>query len=983
MFDFFAPSKQTSTSESTTAPPPWLLKRYQKFLKRAEDVSKTPYEDYTGQRVAGFTPDQEAGFQSVRDAQGLGQPYYDAAFQSAQAGAAPVTWQDIQKAYNPWIDSQVSKWQNDFGVMNDRELAGTNSNAAKMSALTGDRSQVARVLTSESQRRQQDPLIAQMRAQAGQRAEEMAASNRDAAARGAQIYSTLGNQATTDALRSAEAQLATGGLQQQYDQANLDVPYQNWLQSRAYPFQTAQWYGGMLGAVGPNAGSTNTGTSTQPGPSQFSQFAGAGVALVGGLGKAGMLSDERVKEDVAPIGTSFDGQPIYRFRYAGDPKTQIGLIAQDVEKTHPEAVGHGPGGLKMVDYDVATRDAVMSAGGPTQGVGMESSDPDFDRLAGNLGRAIETVKGKMSGGRVQGSPMSGGSSSGLGGEYNPQAVMGGAPSGQFAAFKARKPLDETEGLDRGPPIPGVQVPGTSAVPGFAVGGGVGFNPGSLAFPGNRSDIGFVPTVNIAPGAGLPLAQAPPAAMPQDTSSGDSLSALGALGGKYLSGGFSLASGGGKFSGGRVDGGRSFEDERGGLLPRTASLPRVPGMSVTEDQWGLGRAPEFKLDNPEAYSLPFYSDRPSGVPGTSFAYERPGGIVPTVDVSPAETAQMTAEPLPGQVSSGPMFLGARGAQPASGTSNDASPANDELYDSLIAAGGTMMASKNPNLLGPVGEGVLTGLQTYLKSREATREAALRERQIEAMAQRYADASSHRSRSYDLDARRVTETERHNREMEARKVAPSSVLDREKTKAAVKRVEEMKDSYGDAENMIGSLQNLRAARAEEGWEGPVLNMLPNLSSSAQRVNSIAEDVRLNMTQKTKGAISDSEMRIFGLATPGMGMDDDAADKVMEGMELAAERVKEKAKFHDMWLGTYGNLDGSLTAWSQFTRERPVISQNPKTGVFVTNRENLSAWEPYLDPKATKKTPRVVQTEAEVDALESGDTFIGPDGNEYVKP
>jgi hypothetical protein len=73
-------------------------------------------------------------------------------------------------------------------------------------------------------------------------------------------------------------------------------------------------------------------------------------------GFASLFSDKRLKENVHQIGKTFDGQPVYRYNYKGHPETQIGLIAQDVERKHPEAVGVA-GNYKTVDYGRATEDA--------------------------------------------------------------------------------------------------------------------------------------------------------------------------------------------------------------------------------------------------------------------------------------------------------------------------------------------------------------------------------------------------------------------------------------------------------------------------------------------------------------------------------------------------------------------------------------------------------------------------------------------------
>jgi hypothetical protein len=69
-----------------------------------------------------------------------------------------------------------------------------------------------------------------------------------------------------------------------------------------------------------------------------------------GLGSAFLMSDRRVKEDIKRIGTTDGGMPVYTFRYKGELATQMGVMAQDVEKIRPDAVIDHPSGVKMVDY---------------------------------------------------------------------------------------------------------------------------------------------------------------------------------------------------------------------------------------------------------------------------------------------------------------------------------------------------------------------------------------------------------------------------------------------------------------------------------------------------------------------------------------------------------------------------------------------------------------------------------------------------------
>ena len=40
-----------------------------------------------------------------------------------------------------------------------------------------------------------------------------------------------------------------------------------------------------------------------------------------------MFSDERLKEDIAPVGELYDGTNVYSYRYKGDHVPRIGVMA--------------------------------------------------------------------------------------------------------------------------------------------------------------------------------------------------------------------------------------------------------------------------------------------------------------------------------------------------------------------------------------------------------------------------------------------------------------------------------------------------------------------------------------------------------------------------------------------------------------------------------------------------------------------------------
>lgn len=161
----------------------------------------------------------------------------------------------------------------------------------------------------------------------------------------AKNYAALGAGSQQAALQGAQALIGAGTLQQQTQQAEATANYQQFLQERGYPFQVAQFLANIAMGTGALSGSTTTTTQ----PSSF----------------FGNISDARAKEDITPVGETFDGQTIYRFRYKGEKAHQIGLIAQEVEQAHPEAVGRSQG-FKTVDYDRATKDAAKIGLGAAQ-----------------------------------------------------------------------------------------------------------------------------------------------------------------------------------------------------------------------------------------------------------------------------------------------------------------------------------------------------------------------------------------------------------------------------------------------------------------------------------------------------------------------------------------------------------------------------------------------------------------------------------------
>lgn len=348
---------QKTKSGSSYTPTPQAAGLYTNVINQATTAAGTPYNPATEKNVAGFTPDQLAAFGNISANAGNYLPYLNQAGAAANEAAGPISAESISAYMDPYrqqvIDATTAEMQRQ-GQIQQSQLAG---NAAAMGALGGNRVGVAQGELARGTNANIAQTVAGLLS--GGYGQALSAAQQDAA-RKLQASSQFGNLAQMTqglSMNDVMAQLMSGGQQQQQEQNVLDASTANAQQQTMWPYQNAQWLAGIASGIGPLTGGKTTGTQTT------SQNKGAAGILGAGLSLASMFSDRRMKEDVTRIGSTDDGQPIYKFRYKGSPKFQIGLMSDDVKQSHPEAVSNGPYGLEMVDYDKATEDAEGFASG--------------------------------------------------------------------------------------------------------------------------------------------------------------------------------------------------------------------------------------------------------------------------------------------------------------------------------------------------------------------------------------------------------------------------------------------------------------------------------------------------------------------------------------------------------------------------------------------------------------------------------------------
>ena len=271
---------QTSTSNTSQTYTPAGQSQLQDIWNKVQGVASTPYQAYTGQQVANLDPTQTQGVANVNSAVGTAQPLFNQAIQYGQQGAAPISQDAIQSYISPYTQNVINSTQANFNEDNAQQQQQVLGNAAMKGALGGDRTGVAQAELARQQQLAQAPVIAGLQNNAYTQALGAAQQDRSAAAQGAYTFGSLAPAVQNTGIAGGNAQIAAGSVPQQNQQQQLSAQYQNYLQAQAFPYQQAQFlasYG--LPAVTAQGGTQNgTSTTTQPGPNQWGQIAGLGLA---------------------------------------------------------------------------------------------------------------------------------------------------------------------------------------------------------------------------------------------------------------------------------------------------------------------------------------------------------------------------------------------------------------------------------------------------------------------------------------------------------------------------------------------------------------------------------------------------------------------------------------------------------------------------------------------------------------------------------
>lgn len=316
LFDGQAPQSVTTYGQTVQSMPQWYSDYTQGLIAKANAVAGQGYQPYDGQRIAGFTPDQQQAFGLTEGNVGMWKPGLDAAGNlTQQAGATDVTG-----AAAPYMAAASGNLPGNIGAYTDPyqsdviDWAGTQ-------AQRQFKEKILPALGTEFTRNGQYGSLAHQR-EADQNARDISSdlTQQSLAAR-SQGYQLAGQQYQTDAQRQAALAGTAGNLaaaegnlqlgagkqqgsiaalmsqlglsdasaletvgkeQQGQNQSNLDLAYQDFQNQRDYPKNTVDWLSSVIRGIQAPVSTTETKTGPLPGATY-------GPSLIDNIGALGSL----------------------------------------------------------------------------------------------------------------------------------------------------------------------------------------------------------------------------------------------------------------------------------------------------------------------------------------------------------------------------------------------------------------------------------------------------------------------------------------------------------------------------------------------------------------------------------------------------------------------------------------------------------------------------------------------------------------------
>ena len=313
------------TKVQTTTSKPW--DEQIPYLTEGFDQAKSIYNQgipdyYPGESIAGFTPAQKAAQQAT-----LGYAMGPRAAAQQQAAESSLvqglSGQIDPNAYNPMANALT---QQVMGNLKGNILPGLRQQTTTYQPGGGSRGNLVqnKAIAGAVQQGLTKPM-ADLYTNAYNQAQQRAVQS-------GQLYPSI-----MGAPMSMYGAMADVGAQRQgMRQQQMDADMARYQYNATAPQQALANYMNMISG---NYGGTVQ--KTTPGQSPLASIASLASAFMG--------SDIRIKENIVPDGTTYNGHHVYHFNFIGDSVRRRGVMAQEVEQSRPDAVVEIDG-IKHVNY---------------------------------------------------------------------------------------------------------------------------------------------------------------------------------------------------------------------------------------------------------------------------------------------------------------------------------------------------------------------------------------------------------------------------------------------------------------------------------------------------------------------------------------------------------------------------------------------------------------------------------------------------------
>tara|TARA_B110000908_G_scaffold135485_1_gene160300 strand:+ start:4283 stop:5200 length:918 start_codon:yes stop_codon:yes gene_type:complete len=251
---------------------------------------------------------------------------------------------NIGQFMNPYQQMVTGGTMRDMERQRQMQMNNIGASATAAGAFGGSRQGVAESLTNEGFARQGAQAFGQLQNQGFNQALDAAQNQQNIQMGGAAQMGRLGNQAFNTGQAINNQQMQQGLMQQGLQQSLIDAAQNQFQQYANAPMQSLGAPMAALGAI-PQGGGSTTAQSKSPGLFDYLS-----------LGASAFASDARLKTDVTPAG-NVGGFNFYNWKWndegkrIADPKQPTyGVMADEVQATHPHLVKRGEDGYLRVNY---------------------------------------------------------------------------------------------------------------------------------------------------------------------------------------------------------------------------------------------------------------------------------------------------------------------------------------------------------------------------------------------------------------------------------------------------------------------------------------------------------------------------------------------------------------------------------------------------------------------------------------------------------